>query len=452
MESRDAINSLTDEILAKILSHLPTKRAVSTSVLSKRWRNLFPLMNHLFAPQHHFCLDDSDLLYPEVKIDDTTKARERQQDVHQRFRDFVGKTLSGSNTIKKLSLKCQDGHISTDEWIRIALDKGLVDLDLRLTTSVHHEAACLLNSLVFTNKTLVKLTLGIEIGPIIIEILKVCLPVLKSLVLHGFWFICEKLCRRMLPGCPVLEELSLHYYLGGYEHTQPSSPYLYVSHKTLKKLTVHANNCVDVCASTTFDTPSLVYIDYSGHAPLEYEVRTAKPLVSLVEAKLDVDVPEMHRSSVYLSWIFIWASNVKNLSLSSLTVKEMLRSGMVIPSFVNLVKLSIESNTRQGWQVLPDLLYRSPKLETLVLKGLHCIGKEGVYYIGRPSEVKVLEIYGFRGNVGEFTQTKWFLWHLQFLQVMKVEIDADDDDKKLQLTSDLLALPKRSSKCQIHFL
>lgn len=43
-------------------------------------------------------------------------------------------------------------------------------------------------------------------------------------------------------------------------------------------------------------------------------------------------------------------------------------SGMVIPSFVNLVKLSIESNTRQGWQVLPDLLNKSPKLETLVLK------------------------------------------------------------------------------------
>lgn len=255
---RDAINSLPDEILAKILSYLPTERAVSTSVLSKRWRNLFPLMNHLFAPQHHFCLDDSDLLYPEVDI---TKTRERK-------------------------------------------------------------AACLLNSVVFTNKTLVKLTLGIEIGPIIIEMaLKVCLPVLKSLFIHGVWFRCAQLYRGMLPGCPVLEELFLHYYLGGYENNQPSSPDLYVSHKTLKRLTVHCNNCVDVCGSTRFDTPSLVYIDYSGHAPLNYEVRTAKSLHSLVEAKLDVDVPEMERASVYLSWIFIWASNVKNLSLSCLTVK-----------------------------------------------------------------------------------------------------------------------------------
>ncbi|CAA7022836.1 unnamed protein product [Microthlaspi erraticum] len=140
--------------------------------------------------------------------------------------------------------------------------------------------------------------------------------------------------------------------------------------------------------------------------------------------------------------------NVKSLSLSSRSLEVMYSSDTELPFFANLVKLSIESDTRNGWQVLPSLLNHSPNLETLALKGLHCVNKKGVH-IG-PSEVKVLEIYGFRGSVGEFSQSKCFLSQMKFLQVMKVEIDADDN-KKLKLMSRLLALPRPSSQCQIHF-
>ncbi|CAA7050700.1 unnamed protein product [Microthlaspi erraticum] len=419
--SRDAISSLPDDMLAKILSDLPTKLAVSTSVLSKRWRSLFPLMTRLFASQHHFYLDDSDLLFPEVKI----------YFLHQWFRDFVGKTLSGCNSIKKLSLKCQDGHISfplADKWIGIALDRGLVDLDLRLTTRELKEAVYLPMFIVFINTTLVKLTLGIEIGAIGINPFKVSLPVLKSLFLHGVCFRCEQLCYMMLPGCPVLEELSFEFYLCTYlKH----SSYLNISNKTLQRLTVHYNGSMPYSDFVTFDTPSLVYLDFSGHAPAKHFTKPDNILDSLVEAKLDVDVPEIQRQTGdHLPTIIWWVRNVKNLTLSSTTVKEMYASDTELPSFVNLVKLSIESDTK---------------------KGLHCIRDEG-YCIG-PSEVKVLEIYGFRGSVGEFSQSRWFLCQMHLLRVMRVEIDADDDIKKLQLISDLLALPpKGSSKCKFQFL
>uniref|UniRef100_A0A0D3C2Y3 F-box domain-containing protein n=1 Tax=Brassica oleracea var. oleracea TaxID=109376 RepID=A0A0D3C2Y3_BRAOL len=45
--STDSISSLLDEVLGKVLSLLPTKQAASTSVMSKRWRNLLSLVDSL---------------------------------------------------------------------------------------------------------------------------------------------------------------------------------------------------------------------------------------------------------------------------------------------------------------------------------------------------------------------------------------------------------------------
>lgn len=66
--------------------------------------------------------------------------------------------------------------------------------------------------------------------------------------------------------------------------------------------------------------------------------------------------------------------------------------------------------------------------------------------------MKVLEIYGFRGRGREVRQVKCFLRKMQSLQVMKVEIDDVEDNKKLRLINHILALPRLSSKLQILFL
>ncbi|ESQ54808.1 hypothetical protein EUTSA_v10026771mg [Eutrema salsugineum] len=471
--SRDAmnINTLPDEILAQILSFLPTKRAVSTCILSKRWRNLFPLMNLLFASQNHLYFDDSELLHPENHyLDDSVimtkytrlgegrelylvcyckggkrKVISEKNDVHRGFGDFVDKALSGRMTIKKLTLKLLSGSISValiNKWTRIALDRGLVDLDLRIRTGSFKEKAHHSSNAVFTSKTLVKLTLGIEVHRMRVRLPKVFLPVLKSLFLHGILFRCHDLCFKLLPGCPTLEELSLEYYPQRLRMFVQHVTELSISNNTLKRLTLHYNSCCDISPVMKFNTPSLVYLDFSGLA-LHYK-SLACFLDSLVEAKLDVDMPRYYIHLSRPSMIINWMSNVKNLSLSSTSVKLIHSSGTeLIPYFVNLVKLSLESNTTQGWQVLPSLLNKSPKLETLVLKGLHCVRNEGVHI--DPSQVKVLEMYGFRGSGGEFSQSKRFLRQMQSLQVMKVEIDADYN-KRLQLITDLFAL---SSKCQI---
>lgn len=86
------------------------------------------------------------------------------------------------------------------------------------------------------------------------------------------------------------------------------------------------------------------------------------------------------------------------------------------------------------------------------LQGFHCIRNCGSRVDG--NVVRVLELHGYRGTRREFAQVKRFLREIEVLEVMKVVVDAKvvDDNEKLQLTEDLLSLPRSSSKCLIYVL
>ncbi|EOA23201.1 hypothetical protein CARUB_v10018830mg [Capsella rubella] len=126
-------NSFPDELLAHILSFLPTKQAPSTSVIAKKWRTLF-------AFRHNLDFEGSDILNPVVDEEDNYRG----------------------DSINKFSVECvfelDKDHV--DGWINNALEHGVSELHLCLTYEMH----LYLSSNLFISKTLVKLTLGEELN------------------------------------------------------------------------------------------------------------------------------------------------------------------------------------------------------------------------------------------------------------------------------------------------
>ncbi|KAL0806712.1 hypothetical protein Bca101_099204 [Brassica carinata] len=332
----------------------------------------------------------------------------------------------------------------TNQLISKALELGVPDLYLRIMPLIiggkgYHLYKCL-PSTAFTSKTLVKLTLetALRIGDVPTG--KVCLPVLKSLFIYtSSWFPDEFISDFVVRGCPVLEELYMHhnYIEGSYSHT--SGPYDFC-HPTIKRITMHRQNVKGI-RSLEFYTPNLVYLDCSDRL-VWYNYISANCLDTLLEARLDL-LSQQHPSPFETQThpkLISWICNVQILHLSSNTVEFMLLGfdhwggNGGFPLFGNLVKLSFECKTKRGSKVLWSLIKNSPKLETLILKGF-CYIRRNRENINDANVVKVLEIRGYKGTGREVIQVKSFLWELEFLQVMKVQVDEKiDDDKKLQLT------------------
>ncbi|KAG7568975.1 Leucine-rich repeat 2 [Arabidopsis thaliana x Arabidopsis arenosa] len=354
MGSKDYISNLPDEILGKILSLLWTNRAACTAVLSKRWRNLLALVDNL-------------------DLNDASGN-------HRYFCDFVDRTLSllsNSTTVKRFSLNCDFEHDDSrvESWIRTVLKRGF--LELHLETSRMH---CI-DTEVFTSNTLVELTIcGQFYAEGRLPPGGVFFPALKSLSLVSVEFKDVEMYQDFISGCPVLEELFLHY---DNETTCPAWNGL-VSSPSIKRLNIYHNlpelrfEAYDEC---WFKTPSLMYLEYSSHVAEKYvvdfgsliearlDLRSWKRLIYENEGESDEDENE-EEDEIFgdVTDLVKGISNVKTLHLYSDSLEVFHLCCDTMPVFHNLVTLSFESDKEIGWQVVPLLLNKSPNLETLIIK------------------------------------------------------------------------------------
>ncbi|XP_024004281.1 F-box/LRR-repeat protein At2g42730 [Eutrema salsugineum] len=453
MVAKDEISRLPDEFLGRILSFLSTKEAASTSVLSKRWRNVFVLVSN-------------------IDIDDRQSVRKttrrNRSDTPKNFMAFVDRLLNlqGDSSIKKLTLKSHVGvRGGTDStrirsWILNVLERGVVDLDLFISSKGKSSPV---PSLIFKCKTLVKLRLArgftIKLPP------DVSLPMLSKLYLDSVDFDGDgdNVVGTLLSRCPVLEELVVEEQRRVKWNGSVYSP-------SLKRLHIRSDHSL---TSISLYAPNLVYYKHSGYVLGKYP---NVKLDSLIEARLNLRMDEIRMQGVRHGSVgFIPANiinlingikNVRVLHLSSGTLELLYFSCQEMPLFDSLVSLSIGSDKEKGWQMLPLLIKSSPNLETLIFMGLDhyitnkcgdvCVcydSEESITSCLSSSQVKVLEILSYRGTTRELNQMKHFLEKLPCLELVKICVVNNCSNVQVNMEMrNLMMLPRASSKCKIQVM
>jgi len=185
----DLISELPEDLLLLILSYLPTKKVITTSVLSKRWQSLWKIVPKLkFNSNYHF--------------------------THQ-FSENVGRSLflHKAPVLESFHLKVCDinddrpacDDIDIGIWIGIAFERHVRELvlDLCLQKSVRFP----ISSMFSTLETLILKYLALVDVPS-----PVCMKSLRTLHLDCVNFKHNESFSNLISGCPNLEDLFMYQY------------------------------------------------------------------------------------------------------------------------------------------------------------------------------------------------------------------------------------------------
>ncbi|CAL9232310.1 unnamed protein product [Arabidopsis halleri] len=221
----DRISGLPDEVLVKILSFAPTKVAVSTSILSKRWEFLWMWLTKL---------EFGGKLYSESDFNSLQCFLDRNLPLHR------------APVIGSFRLVLSDSNLRPEAvkmWVLVVVSRYVRELKIYSSQKKQN----ILPSSLYTCKSLVFLKLD---GGILLDVPRmVCLPSLKTLELKDVIFFSDASLQRLLSNCPVLEDLLVALYY----------------HENMEKLTVIVPSLHRLSLFIWYnceffiDTPSLEY-------------------------------------------------------------------------------------------------------------------------------------------------------------------------------------------------
>ncbi|XP_047320920.1 F-box/LRR-repeat protein At4g14103-like [Impatiens glandulifera] len=450
--NEDRISSLPDSVLSQILSLLPTKFVVATSVLSHRWKNLWRSVTNLDFADSLFFEPSFEYLNPNHKLG---------------FMDYTDNVMinrDNSLNIDKFYVSCSgDCDVNrVNKWVNLAIKQNVMEMILEINLSETFN----LPIETFACETLAILKLNHRI---LVDIVPsfVYLPSLKILHFHGVEFMQYEYVEMMVKGCPLLEELILNRckWIHG-------CVLRIVGLSFLKKLTIdwYGMTVSDRENEVVVDVPSLEYLDLKDYTSENF---TMLNLGSIVDANIDVSqkIDRFVSFSEYGNRIFalLWAiATVRSLSLSRDTMAVSFRLNLalsyayknIFPTFANLTRLDLCVDGWSGWSVLPGLLASSPILETLIfseglVQNFHF--HLGVFRFNwSPPEnvpscllfhLKEIEIKDFRGLPDELILIKYLLKNALVLEKMLIECHLLEDDDNI--TEKLQKFGKGSDSCHI---
>ncbi|KAK9024654.1 hypothetical protein V6N11_004812 [Hibiscus sabdariffa] len=414
----DKLSALPDELLWVIISLLPLKEAVRTSILSTRWKNLFTSIS---------CLNFDD------------------DGFRRGFMNSVDRVLFARKGVDatKFRLKCRnplDGS-RAEGWIQYALWHNVRELELDL--SVPMEISFKMPSGLFTCRTLVTLKLVVADNFDFKIPRKVRLPCLKILHLESIEFSDDDSVERLFSSCQVLDELTVHRC--SFENLTEIN----VFNPSLKRLTIsHHPGVYEFENRIVINAPNLVYFKYFHFIAKDHFFMD---LDSLVEAYIDFG-PVFN--SVFYEFgttdLIRGISRLQSLHFSGPFSEALLLGDDQIPALPNMTYLKIGRCYPHGWE---RLLNFAPFLETLVFEKLPCFQEN----IMKPpkqvpscleSQIKVIKFQSFKGKKSELQMVGYFLKHAQALEDLIIHITARQN-RKLTITEELLKFPRISHVCQV---
>ncbi|KAL0743980.1 hypothetical protein Bca4012_085493 [Brassica carinata] len=185
MADEDRISALHDDLLLRILSEIPTKDAVTTMVLSRRWGLVWTMV-------------------PKLVYKDTRKEGDKS------VWWLLDKSLQlhKAPVLKSLHIQVQrqfSDNADVGKCVLYAVAHNVRELALYLPTQ---PKILLLPSNVYTSKTLVKLTLSCRTLVVDVPSLA-CLPSLQTLALLNVVYKDENSHVKLLANCPALRHLEV---------------------------------------------------------------------------------------------------------------------------------------------------------------------------------------------------------------------------------------------------
>ncbi|KAJ4870740.1 FBD-associated F-box protein [Raphanus sativus] len=324
--NKDMISELPEALLLHILSSVPTRDAIATSVLSKRWRSLWKMV-----PKLDF----------ESNIEQVSS-----EDVYRLLLLHKAPFLESLH----LNIENTSGRLDIGILIGIALSRHVRKLELDLYND-GHKTVRFPSVLCSYNNTL-------EVLKLMYHVLldfpsRVCFNALRELHLYYVVFENEASVCNLLSGCPRLRDLVVernsNFDVETYTIAVPS----------LQRLTIEEDySSTDVGGGGyVINAPALKYLNITGLYFIDFCLIENAP--ELVEAKIK-DVSHIANENILAS-----LTSAKRLSFH-LPLEIKYPTGII---FFQLVSLELHIYKIIEWNLLSCMLDSSPKLQILKLIG-----------------------------------------------------------------------------------
>ncbi|CAN7114892.1 unnamed protein product [Brassica rapa subsp. narinosa] len=420
----DRISDLPDDLLFRILSLVPVRMAMSTSLLSKRWNYVRKMMPTLMYDES--CPYNGSLGFDQFCV--------------------MSLSLHEAPVLKTLYIKLTNQYDSIDTLLFPNIRSTLLKIKITLSSGYHSPIRFPNNLNVF--KTLLVLKLH---GNFVLSFVDspVCFPSLKRLQLTCVNFRCEKSFEGILSACPALEDLILHRLCGlGRFLFSISSPSL----QRLSITTLGAYYYYDATIHK-ISAPSLEYLKIFDDRGC-YNFVGDMP--KLVEADVKVHLSKIKKLRKFLS------------SLERLSIRLYPAIVLILADKISqrLLHLDLCIYGKVPRNVLLHLLKHSPKLQVLKLQEIdHYLTIEPTTLDPPPSvcnpssvpeclsfHLRTFQWICYGGTLEEKEIVRYILRNARCLKTAAIYAYSRDRRcrrKERLMMKELKSMPKASTSCKL---